>query len=120
MGVIEPEDLLRDAITISDDEVKERYKEIAELLVEYVSEVELMRQDGVYVNVFKNDDDELVLTTPMDFPRDRAKRAIEVVCRGLEIITNLHDLMEHYPELRKLYVKEYKKAVRSKDFPKIE
>ena len=112
MGVIDSEDLLKDIVTAQKDEVEESFKEISRLLAEYAGEMELQGQDDIYIDVYENDDGEVVLSSPEQFSKQRAENLVGYVERGIEIESRFFKFMDEHPAFKTAYIREKRMTIK--------
>lgn len=93
-GFIEENEFLKEAVTMN----KEKLLEVSMDLLEAAAEVEFKRREGMYVDVWEEDDGSFTVTSPSDITEDRTKNAIEEVEFVLKFSTSLFKFLDENPQ----------------------
>jgi AbiV family abortive infection protein len=98
-GFIQEEDILKEIVTTNEEKETEALYEFAELLVE----LENKRREGMYVDIWKEEDGTLSITAPSDIEENRPRTAISEIEGVLQFAKSLFDYLDENPEAKKAY-----------------
>ena len=114
IGVIDSDDLLREALKKTETEAKAEFDEYIQRVAEGSVEMEELRRDGIYVDIWDEDNDKYALSNPEDFSLTKRDAMLTLVEGGMYLIGMLLTMFQEIPEIEIKYVKYLKERLREK------
>lgn len=105
VGIIDTDDLLSDALTMTESDAKVKFEEYVQLLTDLSIELEDLRRDGIYVDIWKEDDGTYISSNPEQFSSKKRDNMLTLVEGGLDMIGGLLNLFQKDSDVEKNYIK---------------